>query len=140
VETTHYHATLDLQKSVQAADLPPGLRDKANALLGDAAAIPVDVFVDSDGRARRMTITMDLGDFMGSVAGASGATGLGDLPTITATVDFYDFGAPVSVVAPPADQIVEMPKLGDLGNLGNLGDLGGFGGGSGAPNAGGATA
>jgi hypothetical protein len=140
VETTHYHATLDLKKSISRIDsgeLPPGLRDKADALLGNAPAIPVDVFVDSDGRVRRIATTVDLGSVAAGVSGVSGASGLGDLPTMHVTVDFYDFGAPVNVVAPPADQIVEMPKLGDLGGLG---DFGGISGGAGAPNAGGAAA
>jgi hypothetical protein len=140
VETTHYHATLDFKKAIDGADLPPGLRDKASALFGNAPAIPVDVFVDSEGRVRRIAMTLDLGDFAAGlgVSGASGATGLGDLPTMHMSVDFYDFGAPVHVEAPPADQIVQMPKLGDLGGLGDVdfGDLGG----AGAPNVGGKAA
>ena len=134
VETTQYHATLDLGKSVDNADLPPALRDKVKGFLGNAPAIPVDVFVDSDGRVRRMTMTMDLGSFMAGVSGASGATGIGELPTMNVTVDFYDFGAPVHVEAPPADQIIKMPKLGDLGGFGDLGDLGGPGASSGGGN------
>ena len=39
------------------------------------------------------------------------------------TLDLYDFGTPVNVQAPPANEIVQLPKLGALGGMGGLGGL-----------------
>jgi hypothetical protein len=47
----------------------------------------------------------------------SGSTGA-DHVVITETLDLYDFGTPVNVEAPPADQVTRMPSLGDLGTGG----------------------
>lgn len=117
VETKHYTATLDFAKAIDNAEVPKALRNKAKGLFGSAAnlpPVPVDVYVDGDGHLRRMTLDMDLGSF---AAGATGATGV-SLPTMSMTLDLYDFGAPVNVQAPPADQIVKLPSLGGMGGLG----------------------
>jgi hypothetical protein len=132
-QTEHYSATVDFGKTLDNPEIPKGLREKAKGLFGKLSAIkvPVDVFVDRDGRVRRMSMTIDMNDIIGAM-GASGASGLSGvtLPTMTATIDLHDFGAPVSVVAPPADQVVEFPTAGDLGGLGmnGLGASGGLGG------------
>ena len=113
VETKHYRATLDLGKAIDNSKVPKSLRAKADQLFGGAGAptIPVDVFLDSEGRLRRMTLEMDLSAFSG--AGATGATGaLGSLPTVSMTLDLYDFGTPVNVQAPPANQILSLKEFG----------------------------
>jgi hypothetical protein len=102
VETTHYHATLDLGKAIDKAQVPQSLRDSLQQVLAQSGAqapvIPVDVFVDAGGRLRRVSMT---------------------LSAATVTLDLYDFGVPVNVQAPPADQIVQFPSLGALsGGLG----------------------
>ena len=125
VQTKHYTATIDFAKAIDNAKLPKALRGKAKGLFGSAAAmpaVPVDVYLDSDGRLRRMTIDIDLGSFAAGVSGASGASGAA-LPTISMTLDLYDFGTPVNVQAPPANEIVQLPKLGALGGMGGLGGL-----------------
>src|SRR5207248_607145 len=75
-QTEHYSATIDFGKSLDNPEIPKALRDKAKDLFGKLAAIkvPVDVFVDGDGRVRRMSMTMDLNDLVGAL-GASGASG-----------------------------------------------------------------
>ena len=126
VETKHYTATLDLGKAIDNSKVPQSLRDKADQLFGGASTppMPVDVFLDSEGRLRRMTLEMDLSAFSGTGTGASGSTGaLGSLPTVSMTLDLYDFGTPVDVQAPPADQIISLKDFGMNGG-------GSFGGGS----------
>jgi hypothetical protein len=124
-ETTHYVATLDFAKAIDNAEVPASLRGKAKGLFKGTAPVPVDVYLDNEGRLRRMTMDVDLGSFMGGAVGASGASGADlSLPKVTIALDLYDFGAPVHVQAPPADQIVELPSLGGLGGLGGLGDRG----------------
>jgi hypothetical protein len=52
---------------------------------------------------------------------------------MTATIDLYDFGAPVNVVAPPADKVTDLKDFAKslgLGGSGAFGDLGGATGGT----------
>jgi hypothetical protein len=116
VDTTHYHATLDLGKALDQAKIPPSLRDaeKQFAQSNDAQTptIPVDVFVDGDGYVRR--IALDLGSFLGEGdGGSSTAVGSG----LTESIDLYDFGTPVNVQAPPPDQVSREPLSGGLAGL-----------------------
>ena len=55
------------------------------------------VYVDSAGQVRRLVTAMT-----SSLAG-------GDHDTSTEDVSFSDFGAPVSVTAPPASQVTRVP-------------------------------
>lgn len=114
VDTTHYHATLDLGKAIDQAKIPQALRDKVKGLLQRGGAqvptIPADVWVDGDGHVRRIRLDVDTASFAGLAAGASGATG--SLPTVTVSMDLYDFGTPVNVQAPPADQIISLKDFG----------------------------
>ncbi len=120
VDTTHYHATLDLGKAADRANVPPELRDSLRKLaesMGKSAPIPADVYVDSEGRARRITLSIDFGAF-GRMLGGSGAAGSDAVMTMS--IDLYDFGVPVSVQAPPASDVSSMPMFG-------MGGFGGFG-------------
>jgi hypothetical protein len=106
VATTHYHALLDLGKAIDQAKVPPSLRPslkQALSLFGNESSIPVDIWVDAASRVRRLTETMNL-------------PGVGAFST---TIDLYDFGVPVNVVAPPADQVAPLPSFGSLGGLGS---------------------
>ena len=60
-----------------------------------AAEIPVDVWVDGQNLVRRESLSL-------AMPGGSGAPGVTKL---TWTTDFYDFGVPVRVSAPPASQV-----------------------------------
>jgi hypothetical protein len=105
VATTHYHALLDLGKAIDTAKVPASLRSTLQQMLGKLggmSSIPVDVWVDGAGRMRRLSETTTLPS-----AGA-----------FTTTMDLYDFGVPVNVQAPPADQVAQLPSLGSLGGLG----------------------
>jgi hypothetical protein len=107
VDTIHYRASLDLDKVVDRADAPLSLRDELRNLFGkgkSASAIPADVWVDANGLARRMQLQMDLGALTGDAAGSGD-----DAPKITVSMDLYDFGVPVHVVAPPSVDVTEFP-------------------------------
>jgi hypothetical protein len=107
VDTTHYSASIDLRKAEARADVPESLRDEMKHLFGDsngpAATVPADVWVDNDGLARRIELQLDFGDLAPVDAEA------GDLPTMTISMDLYDFGVPVHVEAPPASEVAELP-------------------------------
>jgi hypothetical protein len=114
VETTHYHANVDLAKAVDREGVPPALHDAISEMAGKIGTIPVDVYIDGDGLLRREKLSMDFSSFLPGSTGSTGESA--GAPTINMTLDLYDFGTPVDVAAPPADQVA---------TLGN----GGFGGG-----------
>ncbi len=120
VETTHYTADVDLSKAVDGSSVPPAFRDEVGRVAGDIGTVPVDIYIDNDGLLRREKLEMNFGSFFSGVGGASGATGSGS--TVTMQLDLYDFGTPVNVEAPPADQVL---SLGHDGNGGAPADQSG---------------
>ena len=114
--TTHYRGVIDLNR---AADKLPAaaaaaLRQMISRL--GTGRQPVDVWVDDQGRARQLR--MDLGLPANAFAGTAGrgstprpggAGGAG--ATMTITVAFSGFGEPVSIVAPPPDQVADAASL-----------------------------
>jgi hypothetical protein len=118
VETTHYHASLDLGKAVDKAKVPASLRDDLRKLLQtkSGSAIPADVWVDADGLARRIQMTIDVGTTF-SIADVP----TGPAPKITVSMDLYDFGVPVHVEAPPPGDVQDFPNFGPSGSSGTLG-------------------
>ena len=86
---------------------PEARREGLRRAIGDDATLPVDVWVDGQDRPVRFAATF--------AAGAADAS---------VRLDLFDYGADITVVAPPADEVTP------LGGL-----LGGAGDGSGAPAA-----
>lgn len=89
--TTHYRGSYDVARALRGAR---GLQQAAlRASLGAAATgvtrAPYDVFLDAEGRLRRLTQTVD-------VPAAGGA-----VLTVTTSLEMYDFGVPVLVIPPP---------------------------------------
>jgi hypothetical protein len=64
-------------------------------------AIPVDVWVDAQNLVRRVTVSLHL----------LGGAGVPASARLVQATDFYDFGVPVRVSAPPASQIASIPQL-----------------------------
>ena len=83
VETTHWRATVDV-----------GKLSKDLAKQAGVDTIPVDAWIDGDGRVRRQVMAWS--QQQGSMA---------------ITVDFVRFGVPVEVTAPPAAQVTDMSAL-----------------------------
>ena len=96
---TRYNGTLDGAKIADQArktlgsDVPSSF-DSIVALLGK---VPVSLWVDDDGRLVKMQMRFDLGAMSGGKAKGS----------MRMAFEYYDFGASVSVEAPPADQTVD---------------------------------
>lgn len=93
----------------QAAGFPA-----TNSLVGLEFKDPlVDLYVDGQGLIRRMTTTVET-HFSGQASGSA---------TLSAAtqVDFYDFGTPVHIQAPPANQVTRLGSLAELGALLNGG-------------------
>jgi hypothetical protein len=100
VQTTHYRGAVDIGKLATAFGAPP------EALKGHAdTQFPVDAWVDGDGYLRKVAFDVPT---------------LQDEPGATVEITFSDFGAPVDVTPPPADQVQDVTgllkgKLGDGG-------------------------
>lgn len=112
VPTTEYQGTIDLTGRSGAAGSPSGAGGGAtgSTVVSPQIAqalgltdIPVDVWVDGAGRARRVQTSFA---FFGI--------------TVSAQEGFGSFGAPVSVSAPPAGDVADGSSLLDSGQLDNL--------------------
>src|SRR4051794_22157149 len=109
--TTHYAGTVDLTKAAAAATTPEkkAALDKVREQLG-TSTFPVDVWVDGQGRLRKLTYKMDLSK--AAAASKSGVSG-----EMNVNVELFDYGVPVNVTEPPADQATDLSAL--LGGLGS---------------------
>ena len=106
-EVTRYTAKLDLRKSIDASLDQLELTDEQESALRRAAeqladqvgteTIPVEVFVDADGRLRRLNMDLSM-------------TVQEQRLALEQTVDYYDFGVEVDVDAPPASQVHDLTK------------------------------
>jgi hypothetical protein len=106
VPTTHYSATLQMSRILDR--LPGDQQAAAKAALeklGSAGSIPVEVWVDAQGRVRRMQ--MSLSGFAGSSASSPTTAGIGG----SITIDFTSYGPVPEVVAPPASEVFDMSAM-----------------------------
>jgi hypothetical protein len=104
VPTTHYRATLQLSRILDR--LPAGQRGSVQTALeklGDASAIPVEVWVDTQGRVRRMQLSID-------PTGAPAAGGSG-----TITISFTSYGPVPAIVPPPSSQVFDASEMAAAG-------------------------
>jgi hypothetical protein len=99
VSTTHWRASLGVRKPrpVHCTRLPKQSNAGSKTL-----ARSLDVWTDSHDRARRLR-TSTTSEF----TFRAGKRARHDRSTLTRTTDFYDFGVPVSVVAPPASEVFD---------------------------------
>jgi hypothetical protein len=116
VDTTHYRGTLDVASALSKlpADEQGTVQDQLDQVGIDPSAVsfPVDVWIGQDDLVRRVQLGLDEAEV--GTAGEAQAT---------FTLELYDFGAPVEVTVPPADQVFTV----DPSTLANLGDLAGLG-------------
>jgi hypothetical protein len=99
VTTTHYRASIDYAKVV---DQLPHATDEQREALSKIGVVPADVWIDGNDRVVKMHLTIDAGGF-GAGAG-----------TAELTMELSDFGVPVDVQPPPADQTVDFSELTSL--------------------------
>jgi hypothetical protein len=132
ITATHYRAAVDLTKA--AADAPAAVRARVEqAAQAVGQTVPVDVWVDGQGRLVQLTTSVDPTKIQAPAAAGSGAigsglagSGLAGSGPVAVTVDLWNFGMPVVVTAPPADQVSALPIAGALrGVLGARVGLGG---------------
>ncbi len=97
VRTTHYRAEVDVAKAAAKTGSQVDSLDQIRKALG-STTLPEDVYLDDQGLARRMSVTIT------PKAGTSGAASIGSIST---TVDMYDFGTTDTsgIIAPPASEV-----------------------------------
>lgn len=99
VQTTHYTATVDFHRMMRALERTDphaaSSIEQVMAMTG-VSSDPIDVWVDGQGLLRQETVHTRMP--------AQGAS-------MTITMDLSDFGAAVSVTAPPASQTSDFMKL-----------------------------
>jgi hypothetical protein len=99
VATTHYRASIDYAKVLDK--LPNATQEQRDAL-SKLGVVPADVWIDGQDRVVKMHMTIDASGF-GAGAG-----------TAELTMQLSDFGIPVDVQPPPADQTVDFSELSSL--------------------------
>jgi hypothetical protein len=105
VPVTEYQVNVDPAKA--AGRLPRSEREgfRQFAKLLGSGAIPVDVWVDAGNLVRRVQLALSP-----SAGGLAGMGGSGKVRVVEST-DFYDFGVPVRVAAPPAPEVASFSEI-----------------------------
>lgn len=105
VDTTRYRATLNLADYENL--VPADRREELRSILGELieqsglGEIPVDVWLDDFGLVRKFEMSF--------TATQPGTTNTAEAST---TFELYDYGKPVDVAPPPADEVVDASSLG----------------------------
>jgi hypothetical protein len=103
VATTHYHVTVNLAKALQSKGLTSPLLNGITAQMKTATA---DVWIGKDGLVRRVKISYSV---------PHGAAPM----RMAMTMSLYDYGAHLSIAAPPSSQVFDATSFAQQG-LGSL--------------------
>lgn len=103
VATTHYRVTIDLAKALQSKGLTSPLLSGITARMKTATA---QVWIGKDGLVRRIRVAYNV---------PHGAAPM----RMAMTMDLYDYGAHVSIAAPPSSQVFDATSFAQQG-LGSL--------------------
>ncbi|MEU9588983.1 LppX_LprAFG lipoprotein [Streptomyces sp. NPDC048193] len=95
VDTTHYKVSIDVAKLPGGAQLGKQL----------GPTLPMQIWLDDEGRIRRQQIDMSLEAPASAGPGASGAPQQAKVSTL---MEFSDFGTDVDAEAPPSGQVADM--------------------------------
>jgi hypothetical protein len=105
VETTRYHTVIDLSKLAREAgeEAPAGLRKQLRQEAKNLAStgleeLPTDVWIDDDGLLRKMTMDISF-------------EAEGEKVRMETSVELFDFGVPVKLDPPSAEETVDMSDL-----------------------------
>jgi len=111
VKTTRYKGVIDLERYATQLEQKGGGKAAARSFRKvielSGATMPIELWIDHDSLVRRMVWNQ-------TVSAAAGQAPT----TVKATMEMFDYGVDVDVVAPPADQtssFEELQKLGDAG-------------------------
>jgi hypothetical protein len=107
VPTTHYTAILQMSSILDrvSSDQQAAVKAALEKLGGSVGGIPVNVWVDTQGRVRRIQL---------SIAASVPASGAAQTPTDlagTITIDFTSYGHLPPIVPPPSNQVFDASSL-----------------------------
>lgn len=112
VQTTHYSAQLDIAKlaaiegnSFEDSDVQSMMKDTG------MSSLPIDLYIDAQGRVRRFGMSMTMKDTPSAAPSSSDDSDVPMSGTFSMTMDFFNFGTPVNIAAPPASEITDGSKL-----------------------------
>jgi hypothetical protein len=98
--TTHYTITVDLKKWLASMDASDTMSTEVNAALkAGLTTEPLDIWVNSDNLPVKFTETMKIDN----------PAQQGQTITISTVGTYTDWGQPVTITAPPADQVGTLP-------------------------------
>ncbi|WIX82072.1 hypothetical protein QRX50_15565 [Amycolatopsis carbonis] len=103
----HYKVEIDVAKGIDKMldSVPAESRDQAKQLLeGKNIKMPAEIWLNKD--QLPLQITMDEGELMKALGAPASAAGSGKI-----LVKYSDWGTPVDVTAPPADQVTDMSEI-----------------------------
>jgi hypothetical protein len=96
-KVTHYTITVDVQKMADQQEDPTQKKALQDAIAAGMKDFPVNVYVDEEGLPVRFAMETPTPD------------GAGGMTSVNMQVDYTDWGKPVEIAAPPADQTTEPP-------------------------------
>jgi hypothetical protein len=102
VDTTRYKATIDLRKAAEQQG--PQAKKQLERFLEQAQAqsLPADVWVDDQGRLRKMRYQLKLRPKATDQQGSA---------TVSTIMELFDFGTDANVRRPPASQVADLAEL-----------------------------
>lgn len=109
VRTTRYKAIVDLEK--EAAGQEAGVREAQDEVVKQlgTSKLPVEVWLDDQNRIRRYALDMTLP--MPENAASPAASKKNAKMHMQMVAEYYDFGTPVNVQAPPPGQTMDARKM-----------------------------
>jgi hypothetical protein len=110
VKTTHYTATIDLNKVAAASGGKLGNVVKTEIKTLGTSKYPMSVWVDDKGLVRQLSYSLSASPTT-SLPGSSGSSGSSLHVDVSATMQFFDFGTAANVTAPPASQTNDITKV-----------------------------
>jgi hypothetical protein len=109
VATTHYRFEVDSAKAL--AKLPADAQAAIQSFVAQLGitTTPMEAWIDAEGRIRKIHATVDTSKAAASpfpLPSGMPATGLPKSTEVT--MELFDYGAPVSITVPPADQVTDL--------------------------------
>lgn len=108
VMTTRYRTTVNVGDAMAKAQ---GLRKQAveqlSSTLGDTNVLDVEVWIDSDGLVRRLQVPIAFAAFIGETKTKGGAAAR----PMRISLEFFDYGKPVTFVVPSAAIVSDLSVL-----------------------------
>jgi hypothetical protein len=102
-DTTHYKATIDLRKAAEQQGAVANKQLEKLLEQAEARSLPADVWVDDEGRLRKMRYALKLR--------AKGTSQQQGSARVNTTMELFDFGTTANVMKPPASQVADFADL-----------------------------